>query len=330
MLHDNHLCAAGRTVRDAHPDVPLLHYLHTPWATPRMMGRLPDPVVHGVLDGLLAADAVAFSSSEWAERFRETAESYLNASRDGEALVVAGRRVVVADFVLGVDADALARRAEADDVRAAAQRLDEQRGDRALLVRADRTDLSKNVLRGLLAYERLLEREPEWRGRVWHYANLNPSRQDVPEYRAYLQACRDAADRIVERFGPEALTLAVGDDYASVLAALQRYDVLLANPVLDGTNLVAKEGPALNERDGALVLSRSAGATDVLGDAALGVNPYDVEGTADALHAALSMEAGERADRARRLREAAAVGAPGEWLAAQRRVLRDAVARRRQ
>lgn len=329
MLQDYHLCAAGRTVRDAHPDVPILHYLHTPWATPRMMSRLPDPVVEGVLDGLLAADVVAFSSPEWAERFRETAVGYLGAARDGDALVVGGRRVVVADFVLGVDAASLARRADADDVGAAVERLEAQRGDRALLVRADRTDLSKNVLRGLLAYERLLDRHPEWRGRVWHYANLNPSRQGVPEYRAYLQACREAADRVVERFGPEALTFEVGDNYPSVLAALRRYDVLLANPMVDGTNLVAKEGPTLNERDGALVLSRSAGAEDVLGDAAVVVNPYDAEGTADALHTALSMGADERADRARRLREAAALGAPGEWLAAQRRVLREAVASRR-
>lgn len=329
MLQDYHLCAAGRTVRETHPDVELLHYVHTPWATPQMMGRLPDPVVRGLLDGLLAADVVAFSSPEWGERFRETARAYAGATRDGDALIVDGRRVVVADFVLGVEAEALARRADADDVRAAAARLEDQRGDRALLVRADRTDLSKNVLRGLRAYERLLERYPEWRGRVWHYANLNPSRQDVPEYAAYLAACREAADRIVERFGDDALTLDIGDDYPAVLAALQRYDVLLTNPVVDGTNLVAKEGPTLNERDGALVLSRNAGAQEVLGDAAVAVNPYDVEETAEALHAALSMAPDERAERARHLRAQAALGAPGEWLAAQRAVLREAAAARR-
>lgn len=327
MLQDYHLCAAGRTVRDARPGAALLHYIHTPWPTPRMMGRLPDPVVTGVLDGLLANDVVAFSSPEWAERFRETARAYAGAARDGDALVVGGRRVVVADFVLGVDADSLARRADADDVRAAGAALEEQRGDRAMLVRADRTDLSKNILRGLLAYERLLEARPEWRERVWHYANLNASRQGVPEYRAYLQACREVAERIVERFGPATLTFSVGDDYPGVLAALQRYDVLLTNPVIDGTNLVAKEGPTLNERDGALVLSRNAGACDVLGEAAVTVNPYDVEATAEALHTALSMERGERAERAERLRRGARVGAPSEWLAAQRAVLRQAAGR---
>jgi trehalose 6-phosphate synthase len=328
MLQDYHLCAAGRHVRRAHPKARLLHYLHTPWPTPRMLGRLPDPVVSGVLDGLLANDVVAFSSPRWAERFRETAQVAAGAARDGDALLVDGRRVVVADFVLGVDTDALTRRADADDVRAAGATLDEQRGDRAMLVRADRTDLSKNILRGLLAYERLLETHPEWRERVWHYANLNASRQGVPEYRAYLQACQQVAERIVERFGEAVLEFSVGDDYPAALAALQRYDVLLTNPVIDGTNLVAKEGAVLNERDGVLVLSRNAGACDVLGDAAVTVNPYDVESTAEALHTALSLQPDERAARAHQLRRQAQVGPPGEWLAAQRAVLRDAVAER--
>lgn len=329
MLQDYHLCAAGRYVRDAHPSAALLHYIHTPWPTTSMLGRLPDPVAAGVIDGLLASDVVAFSSPAWAARFRETAQAYTGAARDGDALLVDGRRVVVADFVLGVDADALARRADADDVRAAGARLEAQRGDRAMLVRADRTDLSKNILRGLLAYERLLEAHPEWRDRVWHYANLNASRQGVPEYRAYLQACRDVADRIVERFGSATLELSVGDDYPAALAALQRYDVLLTNPVTDGTNLVAKEGPVLNQRDGALVLSRRAGACDVLGDASVVVNPYDVESTAEALHTALSMGASERAERAAALREGAQLSPPGRWLAAQRAVLRRAAAERR-
>jgi len=328
LLQDYHLCAAPAVVRRERPEVPLLQYLHTPWVGPELMERLPDAVAHGVLEGLLAADVVAFSSQRWCERFRECAESYGLARRDGDTLLVGDRRVRVSPFTLGVDADGLAASAASAAVIAAGERLDALRDGRAMIARAERTDLSKNVLRGLLAYERLLTDEPGLADRVWHYANLNPSRQGVPAYRAYLEACQEVADRIRERFGERALTLDVGDDYPAVLAALQRYDVLLTNSVADGTNLVAKEGPTLNTADGVLVLSRTTGAVDVLGEAALTVNPFDVAETTAALRRALAMDAQERRARATALREASAQGAPADWLAAQRRTLREAAATR--
>jgi trehalose 6-phosphate synthase len=176
-----------------------------------------------------------------------------------------------------VDEDSLASSAASEPARQAGKRLDARSDRRKMLLRVDRTDLSKNILRGLLAFELLLERHPEHRDRVWHYCNLNPSRQSVPEYRRYLDACRAATERIAERFGAETITLEVGDDYPGVVAALQRYDVLLTNPVIDGTNLVAKEGPVLNRRDGVVVLARTAGAAYALFSA---VRPGPVEGSA--------------------------------------------------
>jgi trehalose 6-phosphate synthase len=329
FLQDYHLCATGAAIRAALPDAPVLHYIHTPWVGPGELRRLPDTVSHGVLRGLLAADVVAFSSPMWCRGFIRCAEDFLGATRDGNEVVFEGRRTLILDFVLGVDEEDLGRSANSEAARAALDRLDARRHGRTLLLRVDRTDLSKNILRGLHAFELLLERHPEHRERVWHYCNLNPSRQAVPEYKRYVDACRDAADRIAERFGSETITFEVGDDYPGVVAALQCYDVLLTNPVIDGTNLVAKEGATLNERDGVLVLSRSAGAAGILADGALLVNPYDVEETAEALHAALTMDRGERAARSRRLKAAARRGAPADWLDAQRAALRAAVARRR-
>jgi trehalose 6-phosphate synthase len=229
---------------------------------------------------------------------------------------------------LGVDAEDLASSAESEPVAKAGAELDAQLDGRRFVVRVDRTDLSKNILRGLRAYALLLERHPEHRERVWHYAHLNPSRQDVPEYQEYLDRCKDEADRIRDQFGEDTLEVFIGDDYPRAVAALQRSDVLIANPVKDGTNLVAKEGPTLNQRDGVLVLSRDAGATAVLASGALVVNPYDVEAQADALHEALTMSASERAVRAARLREAALRGSPADWFESQRRVLRGAVSGR--
>ncbi len=329
FLQDYHLCIAPRHVRAALPDAPILHYIHTPWVGPTDFRRLPDRVVDGVFRGLLAADVVAFSSPLWCASFRRGAAELLGAGIDGDAVVLDGHRTQVADFVLGVDADDLASSAGSEAALRAGEDLDAEIDGRTLVLRVDRSDLSKNILRGLHAYELLLERHPEHRGRVWHYAHINPSRQSVPEYKDYLDACRAAADRIAERFGADSITLAVTDDYPRAVAALQRYDVLVANPVTDGTNLVAKEGPVLNRRDGAVVLSRYAGAATVLADAALLVNPYDVETTTATLHHALTMESSERATRAAALRAASVEGSPHEWFAAQRRVLRDAVAARR-
>jgi trehalose 6-phosphate synthase len=328
FLQDYHLAVAPGIVRAALPEARILHYVHTPWAAPDQLGRLPDPLVDELLRGLLAADVVAISSPRWAENLRSCARAHLGAVADGDAVVLDGRRTVIADVVLGVDEADLASSAASDEAQRAGEDLDAELDGRALLLRVDRSDLSKNILRGLHAYELLLERHPEHRGRVWHYAHINPSRQSVPEYAAYLDACRDAAARIAERFGEDALTFNVTDDYPRAVAALQRYDVLLANPVLDGTNLVAKEGPVLNGRDGVVVLSTGAGAATVLAEDALLVNPYDVEATAERLHEALTMPAAERAGRAERLRTASRIGSPEAWFAEQRRLLREAVAAR--
>ncbi|MEX0657588.1 MAG: trehalose-6-phosphate synthase, partial [Egibacteraceae bacterium] len=329
LLQDYHLCTAGQAVRERLPGVQLLHYMHTPWVDPDALRRLPDRMVEEVVRGLLAADVIGFSSPVWAAAFRRCAASVLGATIDGDAVRLDDRRTQVTDFVLGVDEADLASSATSAPVAAAGADLDAQADGRRMLLRVDRTDLSKNILRGLRAYELLLERHPEHRGRVWHYAHLNPSRQGVDAYRDYLGSCREVAARIRERFGDEALTLFVGDDYPRAVAALQRFDVLFANPVIDGTNLVAKEGPVLNTRDGVVVLSRTAGAASVLAGGALLVNPYDVDGQAEALHAALTMESAERARRAETLRTAARLGAPDQWLNAQRHTLRAAAARRR-
>jgi trehalose 6-phosphate synthase len=317
-LHDYHLLTAGGTIRAHLPNVAMLHYVHTPWVGPEYLRMLPDRMCDGIMRCLLASDLIAFSSPEWAESFRRCAMDFLGATVHGETVVFEDAETVVADFVLGVDGDALEAAAADEAVTAATDVLEAQRDGRRLLLRVDRTDLSKNILRGLLAFERLLERYPEHRDRVWHLALLNPSRQDVPEYVEYLQACQEAADRIHERFGEHTLEFAVGTDFPRVLAAYRRYDVLLTNPVIDGTNLVAKEGAVLNQNDGAMVLSRTAGATHVMGDDALLVNPYDVEDQAEALNRALTMDADERGRRAAALREAAVRGRPSDWFAAQR------------
>ena len=323
-LQDYHLTTATEAVGKQRPEAAILQYIHTPWCPPEYLRRLPDGIVREVVEGLLAADVIGFSSQAWCDAFLRCAQAAVGASIDDISARHDGHTTAVLPFVLGVDADDLAISAASDEVKAAGEQLDAEADGRAMILRVDRTDLSKNILRGLVAFETLLERHPEHRDRVWHYAHLNPSRQSVPEYRDYLDRCRDVADRICERFGERCLTFFVGDDYPRAVAALQRSDVLLTNPVTDGTNLVAKEGPVLNERDGVLILSPTAGAADVMGNGAVMVNPYDVEAQAEALHRALTMDRDERAERARLLQRSAREGSPAEWFEAQREALREA------
>jgi trehalose 6-phosphate synthase len=225
-----------------------------------------------------------------------------------------------------VDAPALRARARAQDVRAHLGALGRAAGGRKLIVRIDRTELSKNIVRGLAAYRELLATRPQWHGRVVHLAFAYPSRSELPEYREYTERVRRLAREITEEFGTadwNPLILEVKDDYPRSLAACALADVLLVNPVRDGMNLVAQEGPVLSERGCALVLSREAGAAARLGADALLVNPYDISETADALHQALVMPDAERQRRSAGLAATAAAARPARWLGDQLASLRN-------
>jgi trehalose 6-phosphate synthase len=235
-----------------------------------------------------------------------------------------GHTTTVGVHPLGVDAGELRERAAAADVQAHVTALTAAAGGRKLIVRIDRTELSKNIVRGLAAYRELLVSYPRWRGQVIHLALAYPSRHDLPEYREYTASVQRLARQITDEFGTEdwdPLILQVNDDYPRSLAAYRLADVLLVNPIRDGMNLVAKEGPLLSERGCALVLSREAGAVAELGEWALVVNPFDITQTARALHEALDMPDAERKRRAALLAEASAADPPQEWFADQLRAL---------
>jgi trehalose 6-phosphate synthase len=261
---------------------------------------------------MAANDAVGFHTARWAESFRRCAATWAPVAPPAPRTFIAP---------LGPDPADLAASIATDEVLRASQRLEAETGDRALIVRVDRIELSKNVLRGFHAYDELLERHPEWRERVTFAAFMYPSREGLPEYLAYRQEAEGLVRLINHRWGTAGWTpilFDAGDDYPRSLAALQRADVLLVNPIRDGLNLVAKEGMVVNERSCSLVLSTEAGAWAELGEAgALRVNPFDVSQTADALHTALTMDGAERAERAAGLRAASLARTPKHWLADQ-------------
>jgi trehalose 6-phosphate synthase len=328
IVQDYHLTLTPRMLREKRPDLRIGHFSHTPWAAVDYFRLLPDDVAREVLLGVLGADHVGFLSSRWATAFLDCCERILGArvDRDASTVEVDGHLSRVGVHALGIDADFFRDRAAQADVEARRSALLEIIGDRKMLLRIDRTELSKNIVRGLAAYRELLRTRPEWRGRVIHVAFAYPSRHDLPEYREYTAAVQRIAAEIEDEFGTDdwsPLHLAVNDDFARSLAAYRIADVLVVNPIRDGMNLVAKEGPVLSERGVGLVLSREAGAAEVLADGAFLINPFDVSATAEAMHAALSLSDDERARRSRGLAAASTALPPQQWFTDQLEALQE-------
>ncbi|MET9456276.1 trehalose-6-phosphate synthase [Streptomyces canus] len=307
LVQDYHLCLVPGMLRELRPDLRISHFSHTPWAPVDYFRMLPDDIAGQVLRGMLGADRLGFLTRRWADAFTACATEFADGL--GETRIgVHG---------LGADADFLRARSHEADVEERIVALREEIGaGRKTIVRVDRTELSKNIVRGLLSYRRLLESRPEWRERVVHVAFAYPSRQDLAVYRDYTAEVQRVADEINSQYATPGWTpvvLHVKDDFARSLAAYRLADVALVNPIRDGMNLVAKEMPLVSDEGCALVLSREAGAYEELGDDAIVVNPYDVEQTAEALHEALTMPAHERAERAKRLAAAATALPPAQW-----------------
>ncbi|MEW2317463.1 alpha,alpha-trehalose-phosphate synthase (UDP-forming) [Streptomyces bauhiniae] len=318
LIQDYHLALAPRMLRKLRPDLRIGHFSHTPWAPPDYFRLLPDDIAAELLTGILGADRAAFLTRRWADAFTDCCHAVLGPG------IPSGTEIGV--HGLGADAEFLRERAHRADVDERMAALREQIGEgRRSIVRVDRTELSKNIVRGLLAYRRLLEDHPEWRERVVHVAFAYPSRQDLALYRSYMDEVRRVAQEINSEYGTPTWTpvlLHLDDDFARSLAAYRLADVALVNPIRDGMNLVAKEVPVVSDEGVALVLSREAGAYEELSEHAITVNPYDVVGTAEALHEALTLPDAARAERSKHLSDAATALPPTKWFLDQLNALR--------
>jgi trehalose 6-phosphate synthase len=281
FFHDYHLYLAPRMVRDARPDALLAHFVHIPW--PADWSTLPPSMREAIFDGLLANDVVGFHTERWAHNFLHTC---------GDT-----GGTTVTHHPISIDTGEFESLAGSVAVREEVPRLPKTE---KLIVRVDRTDPSKNIVRGFRAFGLFLAEHPEWHGRVSLLALLDPSRQSIPEYVDYLDEVERAVVAVNGAHGREGwlpIDLQVADNFPQSVAAYTQYDVLFVNPVFDGLNLVAKEAPLVNGRDGVVVLSENAGVHEEIGEWAVTVNPFDVAGQADALHAALTMDGDERRRR---------------------------------
>jgi trehalose 6-phosphate synthase len=320
LIQDYHLSLVPAMLRELRPDARIVHFTHTPFAGATYLRILPAHMRDAILRGMAGADVVGFQARTWVE-------SFLLSVRDLPGFrVLRGGRFAVGDriataraFPVAVSAHSIRETAAKPETKRVRRELKAWKGAARLLLRVDRLEPSKNILRGFLAYELFLRSNPSWQGRVKFLALFSPSREALPEYQAYGDDCLAEVERINKELATEAwqpIEVRIQEDYGYAVGAYGLYDALLVNPVYDGMNLVAMEGPLVN-RHGALILSRNAGAYGRLRKHALTVNPFDIRETADAIRDALDMPEEDRKRRGRGLSRTVQAHTPPLWLASQ-------------
>jgi trehalose 6-phosphate synthase len=319
MVHDYHLYTLPAIIRETRPDVFLHHFIHIPWTQPDAWRVLPKRIRSEIYDGVLANDIVGFHTRTYRWNFLQCCRDLMDYDVDFERGVVCtpdGREVWVRHYPLPIDYKATRKVAAGDRTKEFEREIERRRRDHIIL-RVDRSDLSKNVLRGFSAFDQFLDEHPEFIENVTFIAQLMPSRMDVPEYQEYLERIEALVAIVNHRHGtPDwmPIQLKLRDDLEEAVAAYKQYDVMIVNAMFDGMNLVAKEGPLVNERSGVSILSENTGAHEELGEWALSVNPFDIKETADSIFRALTMSAEERERRARGLKDAVTARDPGDWI----------------
>ena len=318
MVHDYHLYTLPALVRRARPDVFLHHFIHIPWTQSDAWRVLPAPHPRGALRGPAGQRHHRLPHPELPAQL----PAVLPRPDGPRGRLRPRRRALRGPRGVGAQLPAADRRAR-DAAVASSERTQEferqllRRRRDALVLRVDRADLSKNVLRGFSAFDLFLEQHPEWAERVTFMAQLMPSRTDVAEYAEYLERIEALVAVVNHRHGtPDwmPIQLKLRDDLEEAVASYKHYDVLVVNAMFDGMNLVAKEGPLVNERSGVSVLSENTGAHEELGEFALSVNPFDIQEMADSIHAALTMGEDERRSRHEGLLRIVTARDPGDWI----------------
>ncbi len=318
MLHDYHLYTAPRMIREQRQDAFLHHFVHIPWSQPDSWRVLPTRIRQAVFDGMLANDIIGFHTHSYCINFLRCCDELMDAEVDYTTGEVhhAGGCTLARAYPLGIDAERLQRAADSPEVAEAERQVLERRR-RHLIIRVDRADLSKNVLRGFTAFDTFLSQHPEFREEVTFVAHLQPSRQDVPEYAEYLERIEALVAVVNHRHGTTdwmPIDLRIYENFPEAVARYKHYDLLMVNSIFDGMNLVAKEAPAVNLRDGVLMLSENTGSHHELRDFSISVNPFDVQEQADAIHRALTMAPEQRREWAEGLREIIFSRTPGDWV----------------
>ena len=322
MLHDYHLYLAPAMIRQRHPSIIMQQFIHIPWPDIRCWQFLPSNIAQAVYSGLTGNDIIGFQTERDARNFLEGARTLLDgAVVDFEEGAVwwQGHRTQARAYPISISVTEERRIVQSRAGKRAAEKILPLLGEMTIM-RVDRIEPTKNIVRGFQAYGQMLDEHPELLGRVRFLAYLVPSRQSMPEYKRYNADVMKIIEEINQRYGTDEwipIQAFSGNDRTQALVAMQYYDVLLVNPIIDGMNLVAKEGPIVNLRDGVVVLSRTAGAFQQMGKASIPTSPTDVRETAQALYKALTLPSDERRIKAALARQIVERQDLNKWLQRQ-------------
>lgn len=328
MIHDYQLYLVGGYIRQKMPNAILQHFIHIPWPASSWWQLFPDPMRKAILESLCAADIVGLQTNRDVHYFLHSCEMFLDEAKvdyESHTVLHGGRKTQIASYPVSVDLAALHRIVRSPRVQEYEEKLRPYLGEQTI-VRVDRAEPSKNIARGLKAFDMLLERYPHLVNKVKLICFVVPSRSGIKQYERYTQEIFDAVEALNAKYGSEGwqpVKLFFENNYAQSIAGMRLYDVLLVNPVIDGMNLVSKEGPIVNDRNGILVLSESAGAYEQLKENVISVAPADLEGTTQALYEALTMNPAERKRKAEALRKTIEEEDITTWLYRQFRDLRN-------
>lgn len=307
MLHDYHLYLVGGFVRRQLPNIILQHFTHIPWPAPSYWRLLPSPMRKAICTSLCANNIVGLQTTRDVHNFLHSCEVFVDGAEvdyQNRTIWLNGRMTVVNPYPISIDTTGLQRTARSLRVREYQEKLRHYCGEQTI-VRVDRAEPSKNIVRGFRAFDILLQQYPDLIGKIKFLSFLVPTRSHIRQYQRYIQEINGVVETINGKYGDEEwqpIKIFYENNYFQAIAGMCLYDVLLVNAVVDGMNLVAKEGPTVNTRDGVVILSEAIGAYAQLKEYALSVAPTDLLGTAEALYAALSMDPEEKRRRASALK----------------------------
>ncbi len=317
--HDYHLYLMPEFVRQEVPEAVIQHFIHIPWPTPQYWHMIPDYIIRRICESLCATDLLGFQTIGDVRCFLDTVEEFVpgaTVDRTNHTVARNGRTTSVKVYPISINVEEVQRIANSPRALDYETRLSADAGE-FTIVRIDRAEPNKNIVRGFRAYELMLTRYPELKGKVKFLAFLVPSRTHIRQYQRYMDEIQQVIQQINNNHGTEdwqPIVPFIENNYTQAIAGMKLYDVLLVNTIIEGMNLVAKEGPVVNNRDGVLVLSQSSGVHQQLADGAISVSPTDIEGTMEALHQAVTMPAEDRKDRAARLVESVCREDINHWL----------------
>jgi trehalose 6-phosphate synthase len=321
MLQDIHLQTCPAYIRERAEEVFLSQFIHIPWPQPDYFGVLPEYMQEAIVKGLLANNIIGFHIERYVKNFLMICEKYADKIDFKNNIVhYNGRKIYVKNYPISVDVTGLNQLVKSDEVLKKEEYVKKIKGNNFLIYRTERTDPSKNIVRGFKAYELFLEKYQEFQGKVTFFITGMSTRENVKEYRDYRTKVNDIIDEINEKYsknGWKPIVSHFNAEYSLVTAALKNYDCLIINSIHDGMNIVPKEGAVLNENDGILILSETTGVYDEFKEYSININALDISRTVEAIYKAVTMDQDGRENRLKGLKEIVSQYDVYKWIGEQ-------------